>query len=79
MRLLEELRDLAREQAARQQRALALQEEALAQQRGAIETQHRAVEIQRRALRGLVPLLLVVALIIIGPYVWNLAVSFLGR
>ncbi|HEU4648730.1 MAG TPA: hypothetical protein VFS33_06685 [Gemmatimonadales bacterium] len=79
VRLLEELRDLARDQAARQERALALQEEALAQQRGAIETQRRSVEIQRRALRSLVPLVFVVGLIIIGPYVWNLAVALMAR
>jgi hypothetical protein len=72
VRLLEELRDLTREAGQRQERSLAIQEEAMASQRLAVET-------QRRALGRLVPLLVVVALVIIVPYLWNVAVSLLYR
>jgi len=72
VRLLQELRDLAREAGQRQERALAIQEEAIASQRLAGET-------QRRVLGRLMPLLFIVALVIIVPYLWNVAVSLLYR
>ena len=54
-RVLEEIRELLREQGARQQRAIAMQEEALASQKQAIAQQVNAVQTQRRVLRLVVP------------------------
>jgi len=65
LRVLEELRDLARDDAARRERAIALQEEAIANQRQAIET-------QRRALRRIMQFVIIVLLVLLGSYLWNL-------
>lgn len=42
-------------------------------------SQRLAVETQRRVLGQWMPLLVVVALVIIVPYLWNVAVSLLYR
>ena len=72
LRVLEELRDLARADVARRERAIALQEEAIANQRQAIET-------QRRALRRLTPFVIIIILVILVPYLWNLIASLVNR
>jgi hypothetical protein len=72
LRVLEELRDLARDAAARHERAIALQEEAIANQRQAIDT-------QRRALSRIVPFVLIVMLVFLVPYLWNLIAYFVNR
>lgn len=57
VRLLEELRDLAREQAARHQRVLTIQEQMVANQNQAIAHQRDVVENQRKAFRRFRPVI----------------------
>lgn len=54
-RILEEIRELLREQGARQQRAIAMQEEALARQQQAVSQHANALQASRRVLRLVVP------------------------
>ncbi|HZI73729.1 MAG TPA: hypothetical protein VFD73_06815 [Gemmatimonadales bacterium] len=70
IRVLEEMRDLVREQGIRQERALALQEASVA-------NQQRAMANQRGVVRWLLPVFLVSILLILVPYVWRLIVYFL--
>jgi hypothetical protein len=72
VRLLEELRDLAREQAARHQQVLVMQEQMVANQNQAIANQRAAVENQRMVFRrfrpvigGILGLIVVVLLILL--------------
>ena len=72
VRLLEELRDLAREQAARHQRGSTIQEQMVANQNQAIAHQRDVVENQRKAFRrfrpviaGILGLIIVVLLILL--------------
>lgn len=59
IRLLEEIRDLLRDQGERQRRMHALQEQAVANQLESVEKQKEAVEAYRRVLRRVVPPLMV--------------------
>lgn len=70
IRVLEEMRDLVREQGIRQERALALQEASVA-------NQQRAMANQRGVVRWLLPVFLISMLLILVPYVWRLIVYFL--
>jgi t-SNARE complex subunit (syntaxin) len=70
--LLEELRDLAREQAARHQRVLTIQEQMVANQNQAIAHQRDVVENQLKAFRrfrpvigGILGLIIVILLILL--------------
>jgi hypothetical protein len=70
IRVLEEMRDLVREQGIRQERVLALQEASVA-------NQQRAMANQRGVVRWLLPVFLISMLLILVPYVWRLIVYFL--
>ena len=63
-RILEEIRDLLREQGARQQQAIALQQQALANQEQAVAQHVKAVQTQRRVLRLIVPAIGAIILVV---------------
>jgi cobalamin biosynthesis Mg chelatase CobN len=65
VRLLEEIRDLQREQSARQAEMFALQKRAVENQFASVEVQGQAVAMQRRAMKRLLPALTVVVLAVI--------------
>ena len=63
-RILEEIRDLLREQGARQQQAIGLQQLALANQEQAVAQHVKAVQTQRRVLRLFVPAIGAIILVV---------------
>jgi type VI protein secretion system component VasF len=66
VRLLEEIRDLQREQSARQAEMFALQQRAVENQLASVEVQGQAVAMQRRIMKRLMPALTVVVLAVIA-------------
>jgi type VI protein secretion system component VasF len=66
VRLLEEIRDLQREQAARQAEMFALQQRAVENQFASVEVQGQAVAMQRTILKRLMPALTVIVLAVIA-------------
>ena len=64
IRLLEEIRDLQREQAERQRQMLALQQQAVANQLESVAKQKEAIDTYRRVLRRLVPPLFVALVLV---------------
>ena len=66
IRLLEEIRDLQREQAARQAEMFALQQRAVENQFASVEVQGQAVAMQRTILKRLMPALTVIVLAVIA-------------
>jgi len=79
IRLLEEIRDLQHEQAARHQQALALQEQAIAQHAKAVETQRSAFARLRPILLAGGLLIIVVLLLIIGLLARFWSINFRAR
>jgi hypothetical protein len=65
IRLLEEIRDLQREQSARQAEMFALQRRAVENQLASVAVQGEAVAMQRRAMKRLLPALTVIVLAVI--------------
>ena len=65
VKLLEEIRDLQREQSVRQAEMFALQQRAVANQLESVATQGEAVAMQRRIMRRLLPALTAVVLLVI--------------
>ena len=65
VRLLEEIRDLQREQAARQAEMFALQQRAVENQFASVAVQGQAVDMQRRIMKRLMPALTVIVLAVI--------------
>ena len=66
VRLLEEIRDLQREQSARQAEMFALQQRAVQNQFESVAVQGQAVDLQRRVMRRLLPVFTVVVLALIA-------------
>ncbi len=65
LRLLEEIRDLQREQSARQAEMFALQQRAVENQLESVAVQGQAVDMQRRIVKRLMPALTIVVLAVI--------------
>jgi type VI protein secretion system component VasF len=65
LRLLEEIRDLQREQSARQAEMFALQQRAVQNQLESVAVQGQSVDMQRRIVKRLMPALTIVALAVI--------------
>lgn len=65
LRLLEEIRDLQREQSARQAEMFALQQRAVENQLESVAVQGQAVDMQRRIVKRLMPALTIVVLMVI--------------
>ncbi len=65
LRLLEEIRDLQREQSARQAEMFALQQRAVQNQLESVAVQGQAVDMQRRIVKRLMPALTIVVLMVI--------------
>ncbi len=65
LRLLEEIRDLQREQSARQAEMFALQQRAVQNQLESVAVQGQAVDMQRRIVKRLMPALTIVVLAVI--------------
>ena len=65
LRLLEEIRDLQREQSARQAEMFALQQRAVANQLESVATQGEAVAMQRRIMRRLLPALTTMVFLVV--------------
>ncbi|HEU0013457.1 MAG TPA: hypothetical protein VFQ45_07220 [Longimicrobium sp.] len=70
--LLAEIRDLLREQGARQAQALEVQRMSFELQQRAVASQSSAVQLQRRVIRVLIPLLLLALAVV-------LATAYLAR
>lgn len=66
IRLLEEIRDLQREQSARQAEMFALQRKAVENQFASVEVQGQAVAMQRRIMKLLMPALTVIVLAVVA-------------
>ena len=66
IRLLEEIRDLQREQASRQAEMFALQQGAVQNQLQSVAVQGQAVDLQRRVMRRLLPVFTIVVLVLVA-------------
>ena len=66
LRLLEEIRDLQREQSARQAEMFALQQRAVQNQLESVAVQGQSVDMQRRIVKRLMPALTIVVLAVIA-------------
>ena len=66
LRLLEEIRDLQREQSARQAEMFALQQRAVQNQLESVAVQGQSYDIQRRIVKRLMPALTIVVLAVIA-------------
>jgi hypothetical protein len=66
IRLLEEIRDLQRQQSARQAEMFALQRQSVENQLASVAVQGQAVDLQRRAMKHLLPALTVIVLAVIA-------------
>lgn len=66
IRLLEEIRDLQREQSARQAEMFALQQRAVENQLESVAVQGQAVALQRRVMRRLLPVFTIVVLVLVA-------------
>ena len=85
VRLLEEIRDLQRTMAERQQHAIAvqersfaIQERSVAMQQEAVAGQQQAIATQRMVVRRLIPALLIVAALVLLLYLVRVA-AWLAR
>ena len=66
LKLLEEIRDLQREQSARQAEMFALQQRAVQNQLESVAVQGQSVDMQRRIVKRLMPALTIVVLAVIA-------------
>ena len=66
VKLLEEIRDLQREQSARQAEMFALQQRAVQNQLESVAVQGQSVDMQRRIVKRLMPALTIVVLAVIA-------------